>query len=734
MMIRCVKPFGNIGRLGSINGSCLLDPVRLKAPLGVLRLGMRSMHMRKQCSILPTLHAASTSTATTRSLNQNLHPNVFFKTLTAVSRMSSSPFVRTYSTKNSDEFKPSERAALAQEVDLRSQLSNGNQNTKDFAKLFELAKSERYALAGALLLLLISAGLGLCLPFVIGKILDAVNDPSPEKTVFGLPLPKFLMVMVGVFLFGSVATYYRVVVMRTIGERMVTKLRSRAFRSMVKADAEFFDANTVGDLISRLGTDANVVSKSVTQNFADGFRSLLTAGMGIGMMCYMSVKLTAVVMLCLPPMMIGTWLYGRKLRVISRRFQDSIGDMTKVSEERLNNVSTARAFNGETQEIRLYHQRLRDVFAVAMQEARASGLYFGMIQLTGNYIVIGLLSIGAYMVSDGALSFGELSSFIMYAAYSGSAIAGMATFYSELMKGSGAAQRLFEIEDRKSYVPLTVGEQLVTPKGDIEFHNVTFSYPTRPSVNIFKSMNLKIKAGSNVCIVGQSGGGKSTVLSLLLRFYDPTNGYITIGNQDISKVSAWDLRKHIGVVSQEPSLFSGTIAENILYANPKASREDVLRAAQQANCSFIRDFPDGIDTKVGNRGAQLSGGQKQRIAIARAIIKKPAILVMDEATSALDGESEMLVNAALAKLINSNSTTISVAHRLSTIARSKEVIVLGSEGYVIEHGDFADLYSDPNSELSKLLLKRQDGSDIPTTKTSKRSAAEEEIEAELMNN
>lgn len=624
-------------------------------------------------------------------------------------------------------FTPSERAARAQEVNLRSQLSSGEpKNGRDFSKLFALARTEKNALSAALALLIVSAGIGLCLPFVIGRILDTVNDPNPEKKVFGFPLQKFLIGMALLFLFGSVATYFRVVLMRSIGERMVTRLRSRAFKSMVKADAEFFDANTVGDLISRLGTDANVVSKSVTQNIADGLRALLTAGMGVGMMCYMSVKLTAIVMLCLPPMMAGTWIYGRKVRQISRAFQDSLGNMSKVSEERLNNAATARAFNGETQEMHLYHDRLRHVFSIAMQEARASGLYFGMIQLTGNYIVIGLLSIGAYMVSDGSLTFGELSSFIMYAAYSGSALSGLATFYSELMKGSGAAQRLFEIEERKSHVPLTVGQQLVQPRGDIEFQNVSFAYPTRPGVTIFNNMNMKIKAGSNVCIVGQSGGGKSTVLSLLLRFYDPTNGKITIGNQDIADVSAWDLRRHIGVVSQEPVLFNGTIAENIQYANPSASRDEVLQAAQQANCLFLRDFPDGIDTQVGTRGAQLSGGQKQRIAIARAIIKRPAILVMDEATSALDGESEMLVNAALAKLIKSTSTTISVAHRLSTIARSKETIVLGSQGHVIEHGEFAELCNNPESELSKLILKRQDHA-VPPQPVHDKSPEEDEL-------
>lgn len=612
-------------------------------------------------------------------------------------------------------FAPSEKAHKAQKTNLRSQLSSPEDVTgsiassrKEFRRMFDLVRREKGALAGALMLLLLSSAIGLSLPFIIGRILDAVNDPNPEKIIFGYPLQKFLLGMAGVFFVGSIATYYRVIVIRSISERMVTRLRSRAFRGLVKQDAEFFDANRTGDLISRLSTDANVVSRAVTQNMADGLRSLLTAGLGVGMLCYMSLKLTGIITLCLPPAMMGTWLYGRKVRQISKSFQTALGDLAKVSEERLNNISTSRSFGGETQELKLYHGQLRNVFSIAMQEARASGLYFGMMQMTGNYIVIGLLAIGAIMVSNGSLTFGELSSFIMYTAYSGSALSGLASFYSDLMKGAGAAQRLFEIDEKAPLVPFTKGQKLKVPNGDIVFHNVQFSYPTRPAVKIFTNLTMRINAGSNVCIVGQSGGGKSTVLSLLLRFYDATSGHITIGGQKITDVSPWDLRRHIGVVSQEPILYNATVAENIRYARPEASCAEIIEAARQANCTFLEDFPEGIDTPVGPRGTQLSGGQKQRIAIARAIIKKPSILVLDEATSALDGESEMLVNAALAKLIKTSSTTISVAHRLSTIARSKDVIVLGSNGQAIEQGSFAELYRDSNSELSKLLMRRNE--------------------------
>lgn len=620
------------------------------------------------------------------------------------------------------------RAEQARQIDLRAKLkhSAGVPEKYAFRRLFALVRGERWPLAAALMLLLVSSGVTLSLPWVIGKLLDCINNPNPDKELLGMPLNYFFLGMSGVFIVGSMATFGRIMTLRLIGERMVSRLRSRTFKNIISQDAEFFDANRTGDLISRLSTDANVVSRAVTQNIADGLRSVINATLGVSMMCYISFKLTSIITVILPPVMIATYLYGRRVRGISRDFQWSLGHLTRVAEERLNNVGTSRAFGAETQEISLYNKHIRRVFSIAMKDARATGIYSGAMQLTGNMVIIGLLSIGASMVSSGSLSFGALSSFIMYTAYAGSAISGMGNFYSELMKGAGAASRLFEVEDCRPAIPPFQGQSLKNPYGDIVFKDVTFSYPTRPAVRIFNGLNLQIKSGSHVCLVGQSGGGKSTVLSLLLRFYDPVSGSVHIGDQNLKEVSPWNVRRHIGVVSQDPVLFSATVADNIAYAKPDATREEIMKAAMQANCTFLADFPDGIDTQVGPRGAQLSGGQKQRIAIARAIINKPAILVLDEATSALDGESEALVNQALSKLIHSSSTTISVAHRLSTIARSEEVVVIGSNGTAIEHGRFRDLYNDPTSALSELLRRRDEVPPLP----SHTKAPEDETEPE----
>ena len=323
--------------------------------------------------------------------------------------------------------------------------------------------------------------------------------------------------------------------------------------------------------------------------------------------------------------------------------------------------------------------------------------------------ILALLYVGGGLVKSGAISIGELTSFLMYTAYAGSSLFGLSGFYSELMKGVGAATRLFELQDRKPTISPTVGLPVNTARGAITFEKLSFSYPTRPAVTIFQDLDFVIPQGSNVAIVGPSGGGKSTIASLILRFYTPTQGSIKIDGTDISSMNIKQLRRKVGIVSQEPVLFSGTIADNISYAKPDASRREIIEAARKANCRFIEDFPEGLDTSVGPRGAMLSGGQKQRIAIARALVKNPDILILDEATSALDAESETLVNQALAALLKGNNTTISIAHRLSTIKRSDSVIVLSPNGKVAQQGSYTQLSQDPNGAFAKLMEWQMSG-------------------------
>ncbi|KAI5296900.1 ATP-binding cassette permease mdl1, partial [Ascosphaera atra] len=573
-------------------------------------------------------------------------------------------------------------------------------------RLIKIARPEAKTLGLAFTFLLFSSCITMSIPFSIGKILDLATkggkkdgDSSEgevsddDGTILGLPTATFYGVLASVLALGAAANYGRIIILRIVGERIVARLRSRLYRRTFVQDAEFFDANRVGDLISRLSTDAIIVSKSITQNLSDGLRATVSGVAGFGLMAYVSLKLSGILALICPPIAVGAYFYGRAVRNLSRKLQKNLGTLTKIAEERLGNVRTSQSFAAELGEVQRYNKQVREVFQIGKKEALISASFFSATGLTGNMTILVLLYVGGNMVKTGAISIGDLTSFLMYTAYAGSSMFGLSSFYSELMKGAGAASRLFELQDRPSKIPVTIGERVHSARGPITFENVHFAYPTRPAVGIFNGLNFSIPQGKNVAIVGPSGGGKSTIAALLLRFYEPKSGRILIGDKDISGMNAKSLRRKIGVVAQEPVLFSGTIAENIAYGKPEASRAQIVAAAKQANCQFVSDFPDGLETKVGPRGAQLSGGQKQRIAIARALVKEPDILVLDEATSALDAESETLVNGALAELLKGNNTTISIAHRISTIKRADRIVVLNADGQVAEEGTYEELSS-----------------------------------------
>ncbi|KAI5290107.1 ATP-binding cassette permease mdl1 [Ascosphaera aggregata] len=614
-------------------------------------------------------------------------------------------------------FERTEKAAKASKIDLSARLSKeGKPGSKkagfsEVWRLIKIARSEAKALTAAFILLLVSSCITMFIPFSIGRILDLATNAEQSGTILGLRVPVFYSVLGGILVIGAAANCGRIIILRIVGERIVARLRSSLYRATLVQDAEFFDANRVGDLISRLGTDAIIVSKSVTQNLSDGLRALVSGVAGFGLMTYVSLKLSGILALLCPPVAVMAFFYGRSIRNLSRKMQKNLGTLTKIAEERLGNVKTSQSFAGELQEVNRYNKQLRRLFGIGKREALVSASFFSSTGLVGNMTILALLYAGGNMVKAGTITIGDLTSFLMYTAYAGSSMFGLSSFYSELMKGAGAASRLFELQDRKPKVPVTVGQKVKSARGPIQFKHVGFSYPTRPAVSIFNGLDFEIPQGKNVAIVGPSGGGKSTIASLLLRFYIPTSGQILIDGKDITMVNAKSLRRKIGIVAQEPVLFSGTIAQNIAYGKPNATTEEIISAAKQANCQFISDFPDGLDTYVGPRGAQLSGGQKQRIAIARALVKDPDILILDEATSALDAESETLVNSALTALLRSNNTTISIAHRLSTVKRSDFIVVLNSEGKVAEQGTYAEL-SSRNGPFTQLMEWQMHGGEV----------------------
>ena len=588
---------------------------------------------------------------------------------------------------------------------------------KELLRLFKLAKYDWKLLSLALTLLVVSCCIGMCIPKVIGIVLDVLKDNISKTTDIRdiqiydmITLPNFLWLFAFSLLIGQICSFGRIVLLRVLGEKLVSRLRARVMKVTLHQDAEFFDRNKVGDLISRLGSDAYVVSRSITQNISDGCKAILCGGIGVGMMFSISTSLSAAVFIFAPLLMIGATIYGKKIRVLSKSLQVATGNLTRVAEEQLSSVKTVQSFVAENKELNKYNKSIRQLFNVGKQEALANATFFSSTNLLSDMSFLIVLAYGSHLALQGTMSIGDLTAFMIYTEFTGNAVYGLTNFYSELMKGAGAASRLFELTDRKPLIHSTKGQAFVS-KGDnaacrVKVENLSFAYPTRPSNQIFNKLNFEIEPGSNACIVGPSGRGKSTITSLLLKYYKPSEGRILIDDQDLSKISAKSIRRSLGVVQQEPVLMSGSIRENISYGLDYEPTMDEIRAvAKRAFCyDFISKFPHGFETQIGPRGALLSGGQKQRISIARALLKNPKILILDEATSALDVESEGAINYTLGKLMRSKQCTIiSIAHRLSTIRRSENIIVLGHDGAVKEMGKFKELYNNRESALYKLL-------------------------------
>ena len=383
---------------------------------------------------------------------------------------------------------------------------------------------------------------------------------------------------------------------------------------------------------------------------------------------------------------------------------DALAFSTEFAEERISSIRTVRSFAQEMRELGEYAKRTQSVFEIAMKVAKTNGAFFGAVFFSVSVSMLSVLYFGAHFVQTGAMTVGELTSFLLYAVYVGSAFSGIGNFYSEVIRALGSSQRVFELLDSPSAIEVEGGKVLDKLNGPIRFQNIRFAYPTRGEVDVLNDFTLTLNPGQTVAVVGQSGSGKSTLAALLLRFYQPSAGAVLVGDQDIAELDPKWLRSQIGVVPQDVVLFSGNILENIKYGYPDATDEEAMAAAKQANAhQFITSFPDGYETTVGERGVALSGGQKQRIAIARALLKNPSILVLDEATSALDGESEYAIQQAL-ETIMVGRTVLIIAHRLSTIKNAHKIAVLDS-GVVKEQGTFAELTSDQNGYFARLVQR-----------------------------
>ncbi|KAF7351012.1 ATP-binding cassette transporter [Mycena sanguinolenta] len=600
--------------------------------------------------------------------------------------------LRLYSTKNQITEKPLPPSRPSILVRLLPQSFTASESASSLGKIFALAKTEKRTLLTAIGLLFVSAPVSMSVPFTIGKLIDFFSSANPQLPL-NLSLWQASSLLLVVFTVGALANAGRALLMRMAAQRMIARLRERTYAAALEQEVEYVEKGE-GDVLSRLSVDTSIVGESVTRDLSDGLRAVVMSSVGLGLMFYISPTLTMLMLLVVPPVSLGAVFYGRYLKKLSNQTQEAIGEMTKVASESLSALRTVQAYNAHEQERMKFHERINYVLSLAKKEATASAIFFGSTGWSGNVTILCLLGYGGTLVSKGLISIGDLTSLLLYTAYVGNGLSMLASFFTSIMRGLGAGTRVFELLDRTPAIPPHKGIVVTSDRrGVLKFENIKFEYPSRRGVDILKDFNLELAVGESVAIVGQSGGGKSSVHSLLLRYYDPIEGKITFDGQDIREFSIESWRSVIGIVPQDPVLFTGTIASNIAFGNPGATREQIEQAARDANCdSFII---------VGR--LSLSGGQRQRLAIARALLKKPALLALDEATSSLDATSEHRVNDAIDKILRNRQTTcLFVAHRLSTIARAERIVVLEG-GRIVESGTYHQLVSREDSRFRALM-------------------------------
>ncbi|PIC29590.1 hypothetical protein B9Z55_021123 [Caenorhabditis nigoni] len=593
-----------------------------------------------------------------------------------------------------------------------------NASWKDLKAILSLAGPYKWRILLGISFLGVSSTIFLLTPRVLGKLIDEWDETKQDKmdqTDKSLLLARYFkenpVALVGVLMLGALAIAARIYCMHTAGQLVINDLRKTVFNSVLRQDMAFFDKNKVGEIVSRLSTDALIVGYSVSMNLSDGARALLTCLGSGGLMVYTSLAMCKVIVVVVP-VIVGTFaVFGKLQRKYTLMMQEAVAGANQVATERLSSVRTVRMLVAEKKELAAYSDKINEIWLISKMEGLAKGCMFGSFQFTGYLALSSILFYGSNLISQGLLTYGELSSFCLYAVLSAGSLSAMSGFYLELMKGLGASSRLFELKDREPKIPLEGGIQKGNVQEAIRFEHVAFGYADRDP--LFHNISFDVPAGKITAVVGSSGSGKSTIASLLLRLYDPTNGRILVDGVDLKDLDPSYWRRHIGTVGQEPVLFSTTIRDNIIYGSTepeKVSEADIVSAAEQSNADeFIMRFPQKYDTKVGEHGSTLSGGQKQRIAIARALVNKPNILIMDEATSALDASSEYLVRIALNKLLaNSKQTVMIIAHRLSTIKHADQIVVV-DKGSVAECGSYEELIQIPDGIFRKLVEKQTFG-------------------------
>jgi ABC-type multidrug transport system fused ATPase/permease subunit len=572
--------------------------------------------------------------------------------------------------------------------------------------IFRYLKPYRKFFIGGLVFISLSAFSTMLFPFLMGKMIGAVSNTAIKMpgSIGSIPsatgplaflsetwsLNTTLLLIFAQLSIQTVFSFMRVYLLTKSGTGAVADLRKDLYAKLITLPMSFFSTQRVGDLSSRISSDIGQIQDSLSFVFAEFLRGLITLIIGLSLIFLISAKLAFIMLAVVPLIAVSAVFFGGKIRKMSRRETDMLADSGTIVQETLQGISVVKAFTGETLEKKRYAKNIDSLIEFAVKSGSYRGFFVSFIIFSVFGAIGFVVWYGANMIQAGTMDVDQLIMFVIYSGFVGGTLGGFADMFGQLQKTIGATQRVRElmaIEGESLDEKLNNKERM---NGEIEFQDVEFAYPSRKEIQVLKGISFTASKGQQIAIVGGSGGGKSTIASMVMRFYNADKGTILIDGKSIMDYDLNYLRSQIAYVPQDVILFGGTIFENILYGKPDATREEVVMAAKKANAlQFIESFPEQFETLVGERGIQLSGGQKQRIAIARAVIKNPAILVLDEATSALDSESELLVQEALDDLMQ-NRTSIVIAHRLSTIRNADQIIVL-SKGQIVEQGKHDEL-------------------------------------------